>query len=636
MLKLNIGAVVNVILILFFAAVFSGFLPITSQARNVSQYSDTISNSAPLHQANHTFTFTLKEAVAPSGVLTIDFPADFNILATSTFDIRNVELVVNGVSRLATSTADAVYDGVSIITGPGGKVIYTLNSSTGLNAEDAVVLKVGNHTTNTLPITYTYSTTTGTTTDHAGDIEPIVNSSSTGTHRIPFTFTGAGDGGVYGEFIIAIIDAVGVGPIDTTETIPPFRFNGAPTSTIGGTTLAVEISLETDEFAVCKWSQASGTAYAAMPYTFENTGFTQLTHSHVVSVVQDAQNTFYVRCIDDEGNFNIDDYIISFYAPPPSDGDPNANGDVEGDGSGTGNDGSEGGTGSGETGSGTGSSGGNSGGGGGGGGSGSGGGGGSGDGTGGGFSSDNGPYQDGNAQVIINGYAFPDSIVHILVDGYDADSERADDDGKFSLTVRDIARGAYTFGIYAVDPDNTQSSVFSTSFTVTGGRTSHLSNILITPSIKVTPDPVNPGEALTISGYALPNATVDIENQKDGVNVTKKQFTTTSDSEGKWSISVNTANFSVGTYTVKAKAKSLDGSIETGYSEKTFYGVGQEADNQRFADLNRDGKVNLIDFSILLFWWGTNGGDSDPPADINADGKVSLTDFSILLFQWTG
>ena len=50
------------------------------------------------------------------------------------------------------------------------------------------------------------------------------------------------------------------------------------------------------------------------------------------------------------------------------------------------------------------------------------------------------------------------------------------------------------------------------------------------------------------------------------------------------------------------------------------------------ADLNHDGKVNLIDFSILLFYWGTNNAC----ADQNHDGKVNLTDFSILLYNWTG
>jgi hypothetical protein len=50
------------------------------------------------------------------------------------------------------------------------------------------------------------------------------------------------------------------------------------------------------------------------------------------------------------------------------------------------------------------------------------------------------------------------------------------------------------------------------------------------------------------------------------------------------------------------------------------------------SDINGDNKVNLTDFSILLFNWNT----TDPDADINQDGIVNLTDFSILLFQWTG
>ena len=65
-----------------------------------------------------------------------------------------------------------------------------------------------------------------------------------------------------------------------------------------------------------------------------------------------------------------------------------------------------------------------------------------------------------------------------------------------------------------------------------------------------------------------------------------------------------------------------------------YVGVGENA-NPNFgnrADLNKDGKVNLIDFSILLFNWK----GSDDVADINQDGTVNLTDFSIMLSAWTG
>ena len=54
------------------------------------------------------------------------------------------------------------------------------------------------------------------------------------------------------------------------------------------------------------------------------------------------------------------------------------------------------------------------------------------------------------------------------------------------------------------------------------------------------------------------------------------------------------------------------------------------------ADENKDGKVNIVDFSIMLFWWNTKQAKGLGIADINGDGKVNIVDFSIMLFQWTG
>jgi hypothetical protein len=158
----------------------------------------------------------------------------------------------------------------------------------------------------------------------------------------------------------------------------------------------------------------------------------------------------------------------------------------------------------------------------------------------------------------------------------------------------------------------------------------------VPPSILVTPDPVNPGQPLTISGYTVPNATVVIENEKDKSVSSRQSITVQSGANGAWSTPISTGGFSSGTYKVRAKATTAAG-VATNFSQYTLYGVGQTAARGGTnADLSRDGKVNLTDFSILLFWWGGDGGNSNPPADISGDGKVNLTDFSILLFNWTG
>ncbi len=55
---------------------------------------------------------------------------------------------------------------------------------------------------------------------------------------------------------------------------------------------------------------------------------------------------------------------------------------------------------------------------------------------------------------------------------------------------------------------------------------------------------------------------------------------------------------------------------------------------QRRADLNNDGKVDIVDLSIMLFWY--NKPNPPPKIDLSSDGKVDLVDISIMLYYWTG
>lgn len=613
------------------------FFPELIFARNINEYKNTISDSAPLAESNHTLSFILNTTIGPGAYFEITPPDDFEVSASTTvFSAeRNVELLVNGAPRVAGSFLDASTDLVEITPGIPGLIKYTLNTTTGITSGSRLQIKIGNHTSGSLLPETTFSTSTGTTTS-SGDGKPITNGPTTGTKKFQVDVY---DGGLVADagFLISLVDQVGLGPIDTTEEIPPDRFNGAPSSTITGVSLNVEIFLETNELAICKYSATPGADYFAMTNNFTNTG--TIYHTVVVPVTPDSVQQFYVRCIDDEGNFNIDDYLIEFAVSAVPTGESNTEGDVDGDGTGTGNDGTgDGGGAGGQTGVGggqdnttgltTGSGGSGGGGGGGSGGS-------SGSTAGGGFETTDGPYRSGDGRVLITGYAYPRSVVYALVDGKEAENVRAGNDGQYSVTIDLIARGVYTFGVYAIDSANTRSSTFSTSFTVIGARTSALSNINLAPTLKATPDPVDPGAQLVLSGFALPGATVSVENEKDKSPASKQAFSTTADNNGAWSVNVNTSNFSNGTY--KARVKSDQGGIIiSNFSNYVFYGVGQNASRPINADLNRDGKVNLVDFSILLFWWNSDGGTSDPSADINSDSRVNLTDFSILLFNWTG
>ena len=56
------------------------------------------------------------------------------------------------------------------------------------------------------------------------------------------------------------------------------------------------------------------------------------------------------------------------------------------------------------------------------------------------------------------------------------------------------------------------------------------------------------------------------------------------------------------------------------------------------ADFNFDTRVNIVDFSILIFYWERNPTIGDPTnicTDLNTDEIVNIFDFSILMHEWT-
>lgn len=56
---------------------------------------------------------------------------------------------------------------------------------------------------------------------------------------------------------------------------------------------------------------------------------------------------------------------------------------------------------------------------------------------------------------------------------------------------------------------------------------------------------------------------------------------------------------------------------------------------RRRVDFNRDGRVDFIDFSILLYYFDKTGARIEP-YDLNSDGAVDSVDISIFMYYWDG
>lgn len=94
------------------------------------------------------------------------------------------------------------------------------------------------------------------------------------------------------------------------------------------------------------------------------------------------------------------------------------------------------------------------------------------------------------------------------------------------------------------------------------------------------------------------------------------------------------AEFGSDTSNASQSFTAVSVSESSGGSSSSSSGGGSRRSRCVGADSNRDGKVNLVDFSILIMFYNARAPFANPCADINNDGKVNVVDFSILLTQW--
>lgn len=235
--------------------------------------------------------------------------------------------------------------------------------------------------------------------------------------------------------------------------------------------------------------------------------------------------------------------------------------------------------------------------------------------------------EPGPAKVIFEGKAYPLAFITLLKDGKVASTATAEKNGDFRMILTGMASGTYNFGFYAEDTDRRRSVTLSFSTNIIGGTDTIISGIFISPTIALSGISAKKGDRIDILGQAYPESEVSLFVNSPQI-FTEKLI---SGSDGRWKHSFETAPLESGMHTAKAKALTDDGH-QSPFSEDVVF---QVYDACRGADLNFDGKVNLVDFSIMLYFWDQSE-PSNVCADINSDKGVNLTDFSIMMYWWNG
>jgi len=237
--------------------------------------------------------------------------------------------------------------------------------------------------------------------------------------------------------------------------------------------------------------------------------------------------------------------------------------------------------------------------------------------------------------AIFKGIAYPMSTVTLLQNGQVVAATQAGPDANFEIDLSGLVPGTYNFGVWAADPNGSRSVTQTFQITVTEGATTVISGIFFPPTISADKIKVKKGDVITMLGYTAPQAlvTVIVHSSKEVVSEV------TASDTGAWAYGLNTDLLAAGDHT--AAAHSATGTEVTNDSALVSFTVGDEnvatpppSEPVGEADLSGDNRVNLVDFSIMAYWYRR----PDPPAaiDLNGDGTINLTDFSILAYYWTG
>jgi hypothetical protein len=242
----------------------------------------------------------------------------------------------------------------------------------------------------------------------------------------------------------------------------------------------------------------------------------------------------------------------------------------------------------------------------------------------------------GTANIVFSGAAYPNSTISVIRDSVLAANVPANADGTFSAGVYGMNAGTYTFSLYATDPDGYTSPNVTFLRTLNNLTTTYVPGVLMPPTIGLSHTEIKQGEAITVRGYAQPNAPVTL------VFGGQSSFTrnATASATGLYSYVLDTTALTKGDYTVYSFARV--GSADTPSSFTVNFRVGDQSNTTppagdcRRSDLNCDGRVNLIDFSILLYFWDSDSFSQNPRADIDKSGEIGLRDLSIMLYDWTG
>ncbi len=194
--------------------------------------------------------------------------------------------------------------------------------------------------------------------------------------------------------------------------------------------------------------------------------------------------------------------------------------------------------------------------------------------------------------------------------------------GEFNMTILALLQGEYFFALRAKDKEGRKTGIKSFSVNFISENRLTAKDLFLPPTLGFKKPVVIKGSDVQIVGYSAPDSTIDVQIDGKLVGDTK------SNNLGQYTFLSDTTTLKNGTHSVRVRQIDKEG-ISSDFSLTRIFKV-TELESPR-ADFNNDNAINITDWSIFLFRWGSDDSTLRSKVDMNDNGKIDISDFSIFL-----
>lgn len=234
------------------------------------------------------------------------------------------------------------------------------------------------------------------------------------------------------------------------------------------------------------------------------------------------------------------------------------------------------------------------------------------------------------SRVLFSGRAYPGSTVEVLSRGtldeiyrnIPIESQIVNSDGTFVISIVGLIQAEYLLALRVSDQDGRKTGILSFNVSLISDNQLVVQDIFIPPTLGFSRTLVSVGDAVEILGFAASESNVHVE--VDNANIGKVQ----ADQNGFYKFVLKTELFRIGEHQARVRQEDSKG-ILSEFSYPKVFKVSSLALPE--ADFNSDNRINIADWSIFLFRWGSDDPSLRSKIDLNNDDKVNIFDFSVFL-----